>query len=757
MSAPYRFAFPLPGHTQGFAVVIVLLCILCSSPAYMRGQSRADSLLRVIREGKKDTSHIDALNALSNEFRKRKPDTALVLVNEALDLAKKIGYDKGTGDAYHQLGRLSEIKDDIPGAIAHYTTAAEIRTQAGDHKALFTTLTDLGYCYKEMGNYPMALKYHLLAFETSEQSGDKLLSARSLYNTGGVYKKIGDASGNDSARLGNYRMAMDYYKQALKIRNDSGDLAGQAVIYTGIGNIHLAQGRMARRDGDSVLAFSNYEEALSYQLQALDIDQQKNNSTRIALDLGNIANIYFEEAKSGYFDQQRDSLFAKALDYNLQALEIEEKNKDRREVATTLGNIGTIHATMKNFKEAESYFLQALAIDTAVNFLEHAFTVHNLLSELYAETGQWQKAYYHHNLYTSIRDSLVSAKNLKEIGRIEAGAEFEKQQAIKEAEHLKELEMAEAVAAEQKRQQMIIIFFIGSIAVAVTIIAIIILRSLRITRRQKVLIEEQKSLVETRNKEMLDSISYARRLQDAILPRDDYWFDNLPESFILYKPKDIVAGDFYWMETTNTSGGSKYILLAAGDCTGHGVPGALVSVVCCTALNRSVKEFSLSDPGKILDKTRELVIETFAKSGDEVKDGMDISLCALDVQSGILHWAGANNPLWVVRHGELIAYKPDKQPVGMSVSTKPFTTHRIELIPGDEFYMFTDGYADQFGGAKGKKFMYKQQQQLLIANAVLPVNEQKAKLDEAFEQWRGTLEQVDDICVIGVRYPAKQG
>jgi serine phosphatase RsbU (regulator of sigma subunit) len=261
-------------------------------------------------------------------------------------------------------------------------------------------------------------------------------------------------------------------------------------------------------------------------------------------------------------------------------------------------------------------------------------------------------------------------------------------------------------------------------------------------------LNEQKTVIEEKTTEILSSITYAKRLQQAILPSETTWKSHLPDSFVLYAPKDIVAGDFYWIEEIN-----DLVLFAAADCTGHGVPGALVSVVCSNALNRTVKEFKITDPGSILDKVRELVIETFGKSEREVKDGMDISLCCLNLKSFELKWAGANNPLWLIQAGkdEVIEIKGDKQPIGKYAEEKQFTTHAMQLSAGDLLYLFTDGYADQFGGPMGKKFKYKQMKDLIARISNSGMDEQKDKIAVVFSDWRANLEQVDDICIIGVR------
>lgn len=258
-------------------------------------------------------------------------------------------------------------------------------------------------------------------------------------------------------------------------------------------------------------------------------------------------------------------------------------------------------------------------------------------------------------------------------------------------------------------------------------------------------IESQKRTIEEKNKEVHDSITYAKRLQEAILPSVSDIQSTLPDSFILYLPKDIVAGDFYWFE--KVAGGK--ILFAAADSTGHGVPGAMVSVVCSNALHRTVGEFKIYEPGEVLTKTRELVLETFAKSQSDVKDGMDISLISLE--KDILNFAGANNSVWIIRGKELIELKADRQPVGKTEFPRPFTNHVFELQRGDAIYLLTDGYTDQFGGPKGKKFMSSNLKKLLLSIQSLKMREQEKIIRQEFESWKGTGDQIDDVCVIGIR------
>jgi serine phosphatase RsbU (regulator of sigma subunit) len=249
-----------------------------------------------------------------------------------------------------------------------------------------------------------------------------------------------------------------------------------------------------------------------------------------------------------------------------------------------------------------------------------------------------------------------------------------------------------------------------------------------------------------KNKEITDSINYAKHIQSAILPSVSSFNKAFRDSFVLFKPKDIVAGDFYWLHTMN-----EKVFFAAADCTGHGVPGAMVSVICSNALNRAVKELGIDQPGQILDKATELVVESFSNGMDEVKDGMDISFACLNKQKNELLWAGANNPLWILRNRELIELKPDKQPIGRADFRKPFTTQSISVQQGDMIFLFTDGFADQFGGERGKKFKYSKFKELLKDISGKECQEQLPLIDKELSEWKGNLEQVDDILVIGIR------
>lgn len=218
----------------------------------------------------------------------------------------------------------------------------------------------------------------------------------------------------------------------------------------------------------------------------------------------------------------------------------------------------------------------------------------------------------------------------------------------------------------------------------------------------------------------------------------------MPENFVFYRPKDVVAGDFYWLEKKNNK-----ILFAAADCTEHGVPGATVSVVCNNALKRTVREYGLTDPGEILSKTRDIVVKEFAKADEDVKDRMDIALCT--IENTTLEYAGARNPLWIIRK-DATEIEADKQPIGLFDYPKPYTTHSVKLNKGDLIYIFSDGFADEFGGEKSEKFKTANFKRLLLSIQSHPLNEQLKLINSTFQKWKGDIKQLDDVCVIGIRF-----
>lgn len=673
-----------------------------------------DSLLNVLNKDIQDTTRINILNALSWELEQTgNYEKSLEFSNDALLLCNKLLSGK------HDLTFINLKKS--------------------------TAYNNIGNILFEQDNYSRALENYFNALKLNEETNNQHGIANSLNNIGNIYYI-----------QNNLEKALENYSSALKIFQKIGNKEGIGFSLNNMGIIYDGKG--------------DYNRALETHFAALKINKEIGKKLDIADSYNNIGVIYW---KKGNYD--------KALEYGLIVLKIFEETGNKYKIAFINSNIGVVYKDKKNFPKALEYLQKGLIMSKEIGKKDLMMDSYKWISEIYAEINQYQNALLYYQLYTQIKDSLFTEESNKHISEMDAKYETEKKEV--QIRLIKtEQEKERAVAANESRKEKMIRYSIIGGLIMMLIISLIIFRSLRITRkqkqiieiqkdevsRQKDLVEEQKAVVERQKliveehqKEIIDSITYAKRLQLAILPPVELIKNHLPDTFVLYKPKDIVAGDFYWMEVFTKNLPSKgnndsdpleeLVFIAAADCTGHGVPGAMVSVVCSNALNRTVKEFGLRETGKILDKVADLVIETFEKSGEQIKDGMDISLLAYNKTKNIIQWSGANNPLWYIQNGKIIEIKSDKQPIGKYDNRKSFTTHTIEPDGKTVFYLFTDGFPDQFGGPKGKKFMYKQFENNLAEISNLPMEDQHLILDKAFEKWKGSLEQVDDVTVIGVK------
>ena len=334
------------------------------------------------------------------------------------------------------------------------------------------------------------------------------------------------------------------------------------------------------------------------------------------------------------------------------------------------------------------------------------------------ENGTWISAFYP-----------IRTNDGKVIGLLEADEEF--------------TSFIEDVRSQFLQGAMVMLIIVIIMAVFVLMYARKVLRE---EDKQKALLKEQKRIIEKKNLSINDSINYALKIQSSLLPSEGSFSLLFDDFFILYKPKDIVSGDFYWMEQLGDD-----IFFAVADCTGHGVPGALVSVICSNALNRVVKEMQMRNTGEILDHVTEVVTEHFSKGDERMRDGMDIAFCRINLKTMLLEYSGANNPIYIVSNNEFESLPSSRQPIGEFPNRKNFTSIEYHLKPGDQVYLFSDGYADQFGGPAGKKFRTQTFRKLIKTAANLPMNDQRILLEKSFEEWRNDLDQVDDVCVLGIR------
>ena len=352
--------------------------------------------------------------------------------------------------------------------------------------------------------------------------------------------------------------------------------------------------------------------------------------------------------------------------------------------------------------------------------------------------GSYKDAFGHYQQYIIIRDKLNSDELNKLAMRQKYTEEADKQKA--------EQDKKDIYALEQKKNQQIIIFAVAGILIIVLVFSSLLFKRFKLTNKQKEIIEEK-------HKEISDSINYAERIQRSFLATADLLDENLKDYFVFFQPKDVVSGDFYWATKLVSSSGVENFALVTADSTGHGVPGAIMSLLNVTSLESAIKD-GHNEPSEILNHTRQTIIERLKKDGSDEggKDGMDASIVCFDFKNNKLTYSAANNPIWVVRKNELIELKGDKMPVGKhDKDYVSFTQQEFKLIKGDVIYTLTDGFPDQFGGTKGKKFMYKQLKETLVSISNKPLIEQKETLTTILKNWMGDIEQVDDIIIIGIR------
>ncbi len=590
-------------------------------------------------------------------------------------------------------------------AIIYASKAIQLSEAKQDTASTVYFMGRLAVAELRLSNYTKALDISLQAIQLSDASGNEDLSAYIYNNIGNLYRETGK---NDDARF--------YYKKALDLNIAMQDSIGMSIGYNNLGIMYMIEAK--------------YDTGMAMWQQSLNIKLLINDEVGASSTMNNMAMYYADIGET-----------EKALDFYNQVQAIYKRTENHRGLSIAFDNKGDLYLKQEDFTTA-LYYLEK-SYDEAI--LSHSKYLQSKalynLAITHARAGNFEKAYTFHVQHKAVQDSIFNDKNQELIEEMEARFDSEK----KELEIARFKEEAIAQAEEDKRRITMIIALAIGLVLMLVLALIIFLNNLR-RKRDHHIISFQKQQVEVKNKEILDSINYAKRLQDAFIPSAQQFKAILPHSFVFYRPKDIVAGDFYWLEQKN-----DVVLFAVADCTGHGVPGAMVSVVCSNALNQAVNALGLTTPAQILDKTRELVIQQFSKSESEVKDGMDISLAAWNRANNTLQWAGAHSPLWIVRQGELLEYKANKQPIGMVDRAAPFTNHTIALQPNDLLYLFSDGFGDQFGGEKGKKFKSVNFKQLLTSIAQQPMPDQLKALQTTFDTWKGPLEQLDDICVIGVK------
>jgi tetratricopeptide (TPR) repeat protein len=745
---------------------------------------------------KADTARAEVMVQLAELYVKVDPDRALDLCKDALGISIRHANNRLVSRIYNCTGTVNRIKGDYEKAIQFHERALEtdrksadrmgialslnnlgnaylgqgrlnearqryaeslaIRQDLGDQAPIAASLNNLGMVYRNMGDHDKALVYYQNALRIFQQQNDQLGTANALNNIGIVqrnqgnldramesfqsalkvfekeYNKVGMAFtlnniGNIYQQQGNQGQALSLYDQSLKLSEELGDRASAAGKYNNMGAVYHDKGDMSS--------------ALDMTQRALRIQRELGDQSGQANTLNNLG---------AYYREQGDA--DRALESFLEAERIQRRTGDNNYTVETLTSIGELYSKKGEGGKGLRYLEGAMEAAKEKRSGQELQRVYTAMSEAYAQAGDFERSYRYQKLNANLKDSLERTVNVRQLAEMQAKFETERKQ--REIDQLnRDREVKDLVMGRQRMVRNLMIV----LAVLIMALAVVLFQRYRAKQRaneelgrKNEEIEAQRSILKEKNEEITDSIEYAKRIQDAILPSLDEVTRVLPQSFIYFRPKAIVSGDFYWFNEVN---GTAF--LAAVDCTGHGVPGAFMSMIGNDHLNQVVLVEGCKRPDEILNRLHAEVQHTLRQRHGltETHVGMDIALCAIDLESGLLQFAAANRYLMLFRGEELTELKGDHLNVGgiMHEDVRNYTLHELQLNPGDCLYMFSDGVTDQFGGPDDRKFGYRRLREMLRDIRHLPMQDQRATVERGLLSWMGQRDQIDDFVLIGVR------
>jgi serine phosphatase RsbU (regulator of sigma subunit) len=800
--------------------LVLLVFLLGLSAGNLRAQTLLiDSIRAAVEIAPDDTNKIKDFKYLGAKLITTEPEAAIRYVHRGLALSKTLGDTLFEGKQCLELANLYSNISNYDSSFYYYDQSIAQFFAIGNSHQLSKTYSNLGSTYRKISQFSNAREAYLASLELDREGEDSTAIAVMLGKVGLVLFEMNkyDEStkyylesmallearndtpgllismanyGQLQGGLGNYREAIRWMKKSLAMLPPKPNKRSKGALLNNIGSMHEA--------------FGNLDSALYYYEIAHELFLQGKTTVYYGATGANIASILIKVGR-----------VSEAKVYVDQSVAARVQVGDKSGLSGSYIVLSDYYFKIGEYDNAIRYAKMALKLGVEIESLSRQSKAQDRLYKTYKQKGQFQLSFEAFISKTALKDSIFSSEKAETIAELESKYESDKKQrAIELLQKGRELQEAKAVKSEailvQKRAEssersselkMMLVIVIVLLVLTFLIIFGIrqINRDSKRLKAQKLEIQErnaalrvansevekqndeieernvalqevydavevQKIELEIRNKEITDSIRYAKRLQTAVLPTRSMMQRLLPDSFVLYEPKDIVSGDFYWMEEKEGK-----IFLAAVDCTGHGVPGALVSMVGHNGLHRTVHEFGLEQPAAILDKLNELVAEALYQDSDTgINDGMDLSLIVLSPAEtpleghpkaeALLQYAGANSSLYIIRKTPesetddpgILQIKADKQPIGPSNVNVPFTNHKINIFCGDRFYLFSDGYFDQFGGPRGKKFKSGNFRDLLISTIHQSIGDQGGTLSSTIADWMGDIEQIDDITVIGV-------
>lgn len=707
-----------------FALILVLLRLT----TFAQNQ-KLDSLLMELKNPLIDTVHIKLLNGISAEYLKTNPDKAIIYAQKAIEIAKDNNNNIKLATSLNRLGAAEKALGNHDKAIMYYNQSIEITNQLLQENpvdleakiALVETNINKGIVLSAIGKDEEALTIYFNTLKMMEELDN---STSNKLNKNSIFINIGTVFFNKKQ----LSLATEYYQKALKISEEA---KNNNAIAVALGNIGIVYGSKNELDTAAI-----------YFQKQLDLQLKIGDKNSISTALGNLGIVY--TMKKNY---------KKALEYHFRSLDIATEMSDKRIIAYSLQNIGLTYSYLNDVEKAINYLNKSIEVSKKINLKQLLAENYKGIAEVYISSKKYEEASNYLQQFIAINDSLFNERNSKQIAEMQTKYETEKKEQQIAILH-KESEIQELSMKKQKAITYSVILGL----VLVVLFAIFIFRAWNITKKQKHIISLQKDVVEQKNQELFiknkqiaDSIDYAQNIQQAILPSAEKIEELLPSSFIFFEPRDVVSGDFYWLQRVTNAKNENVVLFAAIDCTGHGVPGAFVSLMAFNFLEKVVNEHGIFTPSEILNELNKEVIQVLRKKEQtsSTKYGMDMSLISWNKNTNKIIYSGARNPLYIVTDNQLTQFEANRMSIGTN-SDFMFTQHEVQLHQGDMLYLFTDGYADQKGEGDGKKYYYPPFRKLLEENASKPVDEQKRVIQDTFIGWKGKSQQIDDVLVVGI-------
>lgn len=684
---------------------LLLMCAVFSVQA-QNSKSIMDSLLQILPYTT-DTSRVHVLNQLGFTASNSDPASSFKYAKEALELARQLDFKRGESAA----------------------------------------LGIIGTFYERFGEYALALDYKLQALKISEQINIRSSQARSYNSIGILY-----------FRQKKYDKALEYYRKALELAQEQQLTEAAAVYLLNIGEAYQEMGE--------------YDKAIAYQEKSMQVSRNHPNMQDcVAFSLGIIGKCRIAEKRYG-----------EALNNIGESIRIFRSIEDLASVAEYLIQLAQVQKNLKNYSKAIEHLNEAILISRELQNKIFEKDAHALAAEIFALQGNFKEAFQHQQQYIALHESIFNENSARQMSQMQTIYETEKKQA-----EIEMLQKDKRLKEEEAKAAQILTYFFMALAVMGGILLAVVYRNNRqkqaanqmLIRKnneiahknieleqqkeeilaQSSLMEEQNKILHLQNEEIQNqrnaitaSISYAQRIQTALLPTEGRLKEYFSDGFVFYRPRDIVSGDFYYIaKVQDETSTAEKIIVAAIDCTGHGVPGALMSMIGNSILNQLIDVQGITSPAQILEELNRKVRIMLRQDSSDNRDGMDIALCTIDRQTQTLHFAGAKSDLYIIQNDELRIVRGDRYSIGgyQLEKKRNFTEQTIPIGQGIKCYMTTDGFKDQFGGTANKKFSSQRFRELLLDVQQLPMQQQRRQIAQNFDLWKGSQPQTDDVLVMG--------